>query len=337
MNQRDPAKRVPKSLGTETKLIGRYTLSDVAVALFPGVIVVLLTQTVLPSSMEIAGQSTQSLTLPLAVAMVVLGTVFVYLTPEYTTSIDWIATMIRFRRQSTNINHEAAREYTQIERVYPDRDAIERTDGAFVGLVEVVPPSMALATDGEWAKKVESFQDFLNTTVEFPLQIFSTTQAFPIDEYLAHYEARLEDPDVRENPRLRTLIEEYVEWYRQDLEARRMTIREHYVVVSVTPEEIHFEQASLVGKLAKLPLVGLFLRAAFAPRKAEERAAMLEALDDRLERVAVGLREVEGCDAHPLSATEAATLVGDFWAGTTREYGDLDQRFRTRPVAGRGE
>ncbi|MEF8976913.1 MAG: hypothetical protein V5A21_11875 [Halapricum sp.] len=47
----DPSKRIPKSLGTDTQLIGQYSLTDLLVAGIPGVIVILITQVVLPKSL----------------------------------------------------------------------------------------------------------------------------------------------------------------------------------------------------------------------------------------------------------------------------------------------
>ncbi|ELZ20862.1 hypothetical protein C475_19723 [Halosimplex carlsbadense 2-9-1] len=334
MQDRNPAKRIPKSLGTGTKLLGSYTLTDLAVALFPGVVVVLLVQTLVPSDLAIQGYRIDTFTLPVAGAMIAVGAVFVYLTPAYTTSADWVTSMLGFHAQSSEIDHEAAKEYTQIERVYPDRGAIERTDGAVFGLVQVVPPTMALATEEEWAQKAESFQDFLNTTVEFPIQIYSTTQPFPVAEHLAEYESRLGDPDVEANPQLESLIEQYVEWYEQELAERQMTIRDHYVVVPVTPAEVRFEQASLAEQLADLPVLGLFVRELFAPRAAVEREALIDELDDRLDRVRTGLRGIDGCTAHRIDATEATSIVGEYWSDESQEYGNLDQVLRTRGMVG---
>jgi hypothetical protein len=334
MQDRTSAKRIPKSLGTGTKLLGCYTLTDLAVALFPGVVVVLLVQIVLPSGLTVRGSQLDALTLPLAGAMIALGAVFVYLTPAYTTSADWVTSMLGFHTRSSDIDHEAAKEYTQIERVYPDRGAIERTDGAMVGLVQVIPPTMALATDEEWAQKAKSFQDFLNTTVEFPIQIYSTTQPFPVDEHLARYESRLGDPDVEANPQLESLIEQYVEWYEQELAERRMTIRDHYIVVPVRPTAVRFEETHLAEQLAGLPVLGLFVSELFAPREAVEREALIDELDDRLDRVQAGLRNIDGCTAHRLDATEATKVIGEYWSDESQDYGNLAQALRTRSVVG---
>ena len=334
MQDRNGAKRIPKSLGTDTKLFGSYTMTDLAVALFPGVVVVLCFQVVLPSDVTVRGYHLDALTLPLAGATIALGAVFVYLTPAYTTSADWVTSMLTFYSRSEQVDHEAAKEYTQIERVYPDRDAVERTDGAVFGLVQVIPPTMALATNEEWTRKAESFQEFLNTTVEFPIQIYSTTQPFPVDEHLAHYESRLDDPDVEANPQLASLIEQYVEWYETELEERRMTIRDHYVVVPVTPTEVRFDETSLAQQLADLPVLGLFVRELYAPREAVERAALIDELDDRLDRVRTGLRSIDGCTAHRVDATEATTIVGEYWSDESMDYGDLEQVLRTRGLVG---
>jgi len=334
MNPNEPAKRIPKSLGTDAKLVGSYTLTDVAVALFPGVVVVLFLQVLLPPTLSVGGVPVQSATLPLAGMAVATGALFVYLTPTYTTSIDWLETFVRFHRREKNVPHAAAIAATRLDCVHVEAGAIERTDGAFVGMVQVDPPSMALATDTQWGSLAEAFQDFVNTVVEFPIQIYSTTKPFPVETYLANYTDRLEDPDVKANPRLARLIEAYVEWYAADLEQRRMTIRDHYVIVTVTPEEVLFESESLLQKLARLPLLGLFVEARYAPRVAEQREAMFEAVDERCRRVEAGLRELEGCHARRVDVETATRLLAEFWAGQSIEYGSMAPVLRTRPIVG---
>jgi hypothetical protein len=334
MHERDPTKRIPKSLGTDAKLFGSYTLADAAVALFPSVLIVLLTQAVLPSTLSVGGYSIQSLTIPLAVLAIAIGSIFVSLTPAYLTSLDWLATIINYQRTTEEIAHEEAKAYTQIERVHPEHDALERTDGAVVGMVQVEPPTMALATDTEWDATTDAFVDFLNTSVEFPIQIYSTTQTFPADEYLGRYESRLDDADVENNPALAALIEQYIEWYRADLDERRMTIRDHYIIVSVTPNEVQFDRATHTQKLAELPVVGLFIQAWLGSGREEQYAAMFEELDERLRRIRTGIREIDGCNAQRVSATDATQVVGEFWAGDDFGYQNLSQVLRTRPLVG---
>jgi hypothetical protein len=307
-------------------------MSDIAVGLFPGVVIVLLFQVVLPPSLTVSGYSLRPLMLPLAGVAILIGGLFVFLTPAHTTSLDWVTAMFGFYSGSTEHGHEEAKQYTQIERVHPDRGAIERTDGALVGMVSVAPPTMALATDEEWSRKAESFQNFLNTTVEFPIQIYSTTQVFPVEEYLGHYESRLGDADVESNPRMESLIEQYVEWYASELDERRMTIRDHYVIVPVTPAEVQFDRESLTQKLAGIPVCGLLIRAWAAPRIEDEREALFETLDDRLARIQQGLREIEGCNARRVDVDDATTVLTGFWRGQTMSEADTSQTLRNTPI-----
>lgn len=327
----DPSKRIPKSLNTDANLIGSYSLADVALALFPGVIVVLCTQ-LLFSSAVVAGYSIQTLTLPIAGVAILFGTILVSLTPNYSSSIDWLQMVLSFHSNETEHEHDETSAYTQVERVHPDHEAIERTDGTLVGLVQVEPPNMALATGDEWARKADAFEDFLNTVVEFPIQIYSTTQDFPVEDYLGHYEARLQDADVKANPQLRALIENYIEWYETDLEQRQMTIRDHYVIVTVAPDEVQFEHDSVIWNLAKFPVVGTLVRAWLAPSVSEQREAMFGTLSQRRSRVERGLREIEGCSTHSIPVSEAVELVASFWAGEQVSYGDTEQALRSRPM-----
>ncbi|MFD1588114.1 hypothetical protein ACFR9U_14110 [Halorientalis brevis] len=305
-------------------------------ALLPGVVVVLCTQVVLPPGMQVAGYPVQALTLPVAGLAIAGGAILVAATPTYTDSLDWLGMLLGYVRSDTDQQHHEAAAATQVERIHPDHDAIERTDGALVALVHVDPPNMALATNEEWAQKATAFQEFLNTVVEFPIQIYSTTQQFPVDEYLAHYEARLDDPDVEANPQLEALIDRYVEWYRADLERRQMTIRDHYVIVPVTPDEVQFDRASVLWNLAGLPVVGLFVRAALAPAAETQQAAMIEELGQRVDRVRRGLREIDGCGSSRVAASEATELLASYWAGEDVRYDATEQVIRSQPIVGGG-
>jgi hypothetical protein len=332
MSARESSKRVPKSIGTGTKLFGSYTLTDLAVGLFPGVVVVLGVQVLVPSGTAVAGYRVRSLTVPLATVGIALGTLGVYLTPTYRSTHEWVISLLRYKRRPSMESHAGATAYTQVERIHPDHDAIERADGTLVGMVQVDPPSMALATDREWHQQATAFQDFLNTTVDFPIQLYATTRPFPAEQYLAHFEDRRSDPDVKNNDQLAALIDHYVDWYVGELDDRQMTIRDHYVVVPVTPREVRFEDESLTQKLAKLPIVGPFIQVWLAPRIEAERAAMLDALDERLRLVARGLRDIDGCGTRRIDAGEATQLVAEFWSGESAAYEDVSKVLRSGPV-----
>lgn len=329
---REASKRVPKSLDGGTPLIGNYTITDLLVAALPAVLVVLGMQLFVPPETTVAGYRIRELTLPIGAVGVVLGAVGVYLTPDHRATDEWLATMLEYRHRPSQQSHATASDHTQVERVYPAADAIERADGALVGIVRVEPPSMALATDAEWREQAAAFQDFLNTTVDYPIQLYATTRPFDVDAYLAHFEDRLADPDVRENEQLEQLIEEYIDWYEDDQERRQTTIRDHYVVVPIHPREVRFEEESIVQKLTRLPILGVFIQVWFAPGLEEERTAMLNQLDERTRLIARGLREIDGVSTGRVSASHAAELVAAFWRGEAVSIDDADQVLGTNPV-----
>jgi hypothetical protein len=279
-------------------------------------------QLIVPAGMTIAGYRVTTATLPLTVLAITFGALIVYLTPAHLTTTQWIELMIGFQSRATHVPSAEALQQTHVLDVHPAEGLIERSDGALLGCIQVVPPPMALATDAEWSQKADGFQEFLNTAVDFPIQVYSTTQPFPVDEYLAHYESRRTDPDVRSNPRLATLIDEYVEWYRTELGQRRMTIRDHYVIVAVRPTEVRFDRESLTQKLTAVPVVGVFIEAVLAPRRDAERAAMFDAIEDRIQVIERGLREIDGCDARHIDASEAVELLASFWEGEEVRYND---------------
>ena len=88
MAHRDPAKRIPKFIGTDPTLVGTYTITDAAVALFPAVLVLLAIQMVVPASFSVAGYTAGTLAIPLAIGAVAIGALFVWLTPGYTNSLE---------------------------------------------------------------------------------------------------------------------------------------------------------------------------------------------------------------------------------------------------------
>lgn len=331
MHTPNPANRIPTSLSTDRKLFGRYSLADLAVAAFPGVVVALGFQLGIPPAATVRGVRLHSLALPLSAVAICTGAVFVHLTPQYTSSLDWLSQYVRHTLATTQQRHDDATDTTMVERIHPTMDMIERTDGALVGLVSVAPPRMALATDAEWERKARAFQEFLNTTVEFPIQLYSTTREFPVEDHVAHHQARLTDPDVEATPTLATLIEEYITWHADRCARHPMTIRDHYVVVPVTPGETHFDRDDLIGRLADLPLLGLFVHALAAPPRAVERGEMAATLEDRLRRVTAGLREIDDCEAHRVPAGEATRVLAAFW--TDDEPDDhLSGRLRSRSL-----
>ncbi|MFB6185758.1 MAG: hypothetical protein ABEI86_02680, partial [Halobacteriaceae archaeon] len=220
--------------------------------------------------------------LPLAGIGIVCGVVLVTITPQYRNTKEWIASQLAFVMGSSTHGFIEAQSFTQVKSIHPEHDIIERTDGSLVGLLAIDPPAMALATEEEWEKKASAFEDVLNTVVEFPIQIYSTTESFPTDEYLQQYESRLTDPDVKRNPALQKLLNGYIDWYRDELSRRQMAIREHYVIVTVRPADVQSNHSGMISSLQSFPGVGMIFEVLSRPSDVEQRAEMVTILETRL-------------------------------------------------------
>jgi len=146
---------------------------------------------------------------------------------------------------------------------------------------------MALATDRRWRENVGAFTDFFNNSVEWTVQLYSTTTEFPVDDYLRRRERRLDDDDVSGSSVFRRLIEEWLDWYPRELEARGTNIREHYVIVPVRRDEIRGadDDAGVLDSLADLPVIGGVFGALASDDDMSEEEIRSRALDELNERL----------------------------------------------------
>ena len=347
----DPTRRVPTKLQSSGEFWRGYTIDDLLVGATPFIAMVLITAYLLPANVRVVGYV-------LAGVALVVGAVAVHLAPDHLTASEWVdgfVHRIRTPDEMRNVRYDfdAVREQTDypeagvlelaqrtqdlidVERIHTDIDAIERTDGAIVGAVRVEPTNMALTTPTHWRDNVDAFTDFLNNTVEWPIEIFSTTTPFPVEDYVSRREQRLEDDDVRENAVFRDLIEYWLDWYPRELELRGTNLREYYVVVPVRPEDVEGgerEERTAVDKLADLPGIGaLFGRLASGDElsEAERRDRMQRTLDERLSMVEnEGFQSIDGCRASRVEGPELARVLIRYWSGEDANYGDMEQVLR---------
>ncbi len=354
MASSDPTRRVPKKLTGGDEFWRGYTLDDLLVGAAPFIAAVLITAYLLPPELRYVGYVLS------AVALIV-GAAAVYATPDHLTASEWVSAYFHRLRRPNEVEHvrydfdsareqtdfpesgiheldERTQELTDVARIHPRRDAVERIDGAFVGAVRVEPANMALATDRRWQENVSAFADFFNNSVEWPLQMYSTTTEFPVEDYLRRRERRLEDDDVVGNPVFRQLIEEWLDWYPRELEARGTNLREHYIIVPVRPDEavqVGGETGGVLDSLSELPVVGGVFGALASDdglSDEERRARALDELDERLRMVEnEGVQNLDGCRAHRVETPELVRLLSEFWEGEPADYGD-DTPVREQPV-----
>lgn len=268
----------------------------------------------------------------LAVVSAVCGCVAVYVTPDYLNVWQYLKVIRYHLAQPAKISTEtesaesstptevvrvieadrATRNLTNIERFYPEKNAIEREDGRLCAGIKLQPPNLDFATGSERATIARTFTQFANKNLTFDIQFFATTRSFPLHDYLDRLQERLTDADIRENPVLETVIQETLDERPAMLEEAGTEVTHFYVIVTVEPTEVitpRTRDKSALEKLGELPLIGIpfQLFAGYREDLTEHhrRARMFEKLDQRIDAIEAGIvRELEGYDSQRLSTSE---------------------------------
>ncbi|MFB6284017.1 MAG: VirB4 family type IV secretion system protein [Halobacteria archaeon] len=347
----DPTRRIPKKIGSSDEIWRGYTLDDLMVGAMPFIVAVVVTAYFLPPNMTQYGYILSGFAL-------FVGAVIIYLTPDHLTASEWVNSYSKFYRRPKKIRNikynfgnvreqedfpesgfleleERTQDMVDIKKIYKNRDAVMRTDDKLVGAVKVEPANMALTTPQRWQANVNAFADFVNNSVEWPFQIYSTTTDFPIDNFVEQRRRRLEDEDVQDNPVFRELIEYWLDWYPEELELRGTHLREYYILIPVGREDVtggEREERSVGEKLGGIPVLGWFFGSSEGLTESQIKSRMFNELDERLGLVEnQGIRNIDGCKAMRADSAELARILIDYWT-SEGDYGDYDQVIRSKPV-----
>lgn len=235
---------------------------------------------------------------------------------------------------------ERTQELTNVERAWPGAGAIERTDGALVGMVELDPANMDFAMSTDWAHLQSVGEEFANNDLDFPLTVHATTRRFPVDRLLEAISDRLDDEDVTHAPVFRTLLKEYRETRPEEIRGTQQL--RYFLAVEVYPREVyrrHQVEPSPAEQLTSIPVVG-WLLTPFVTRRtqlteAELRRKMFDELDRRCRAVDTALvTKAHGWSARRVSTTELFVLTMEFWNGEEHDYGTPEAAVRSTPVVG---
>lgn len=238
---------------------------------------------------------------------------------------------------------ERTQDLTNVERAWPGAGAIERTDGALVGMLELDPANMDFAMSGDWAHLQAVGEEFANNDLDFPLTVHATTRRFPVDRLLTAITERCDDEDVTHAPVFRALLEEYRETRPKEIEGTQQL--RYFFGVTVYPSVVHrrYEaEPSPIERLSTIPGFGLLLRPFVTRRsqvtEAELRKKLFEELDRRCRTVETALvSKASGWSARRVSTTELFVLSMEFWNGEEHDYDPSESVVRTTPVLRRSE
>lgn len=233
---------------------------------------------------------------------------------------------------------------TSIDRFHVAHRAGKRDDGYVFGAVQVSPANMALATQTDWQNAVNRLGSIVNG-IEFPFQIYSTVTPVDPERITKGYRDRLEDQTADLKPEFRSLLQTYQEKLPREFERRGTSIREFYIIVSVSALDVHRDlnsvnEAGILAKLEDLSYVGGFVTTLRASRRdvspEELEAKQVAELDHRLTTIEEELSGLDGCSTTRISTPELAALLKDFWEPGARNDDEPTPPIRTTSVV-RGE
>ena len=339
--QRDTTRRILAQLGEdETLLSTDYTIADLKLVA-PAFVVAVLIIGMMPAGWGILGF--------LLGGIVMLGAVgIIWYAPPHRIAHDWLTDVVDFQYKKfsgktlmlphdSDSDADAARTLTNVDTVLRRWNSVKRADGALVGAIRVQPANMALADESDWDAAATALAEFLRS-IAFDIQIYSTARPVDAQQIIGPYRDRLDDPDVRDNDRLRSVIRAYREKLPLEFEQRRTSVREYYVIVAVRELDVKLADQGIMDKLRDAPVVGTlseFIGAGHSDlSEGEVLVRQQRELNSRLRSVRRGITELPDCRPEAVSAARLTDLLEEYWTGEPSHYDDGvgSLRFHELPI-----
>jgi hypothetical protein len=341
MGERDTTRRILDQLGEdETLLSTDYTFADLK--LFgPAFGIAILIMGMMPAGWSVLG-------FVLGGAVMVGAAGIIWYAPPHRVAHDWLTDAASFyskklRGKTLMLPHDSdddtdARTLTNVDSILRRWNSIQRTDGALVSAMRVHPANMALGDKGDWEDAADALAGFLRS-ISFDLQIYSTARPVDANEIVEPYRERLDDPDVRDNERLRNVIQAYRNRLPEEFERRRTSVREYYIIVSVSETDAKLANQSVLDRLRDAPYVGKLFEFIGRGRSDFSEGEILvrqqRELNSRLRDVRRGITELPDCRPEQVTAARMADLLEEFWTGEPSHYDESradNLRFHEMPV-----
>jgi hypothetical protein len=236
---------------------------------------------------------------------------------------------------------ERTQDLSELERIHPQYDAFELSDGTVVGGLKVKCANLDTASPERREAAVDNATSFFDTSLQFPITYFITTHTF---DAVPH--AKLYDQQVKngiDNPILRYYASHHARWLRTRLGGQ--LIREFYIMVPVSEQDItdrRGESDTFGGTLRTLPVIGRVFSGAVADDEdggnqmttREMRLQQFHELNERLSVVQGQFLETidDNSGADLLTAAQLAALVKEYWEGEAVDFRSFQHLVDTLPV-----
>jgi hypothetical protein len=234
---------------------------------------------------------------------------------------------------------ESTIEKTFVEKIYGDEGMIERDDETIVGAMRVRGMNLDTATARTQSDATQSWKNFLNTGLDFPIQIYLSTRRFDPDNYLDKFENRLNDEEIENNYIMDMYLNHYIE--RTPVFLSQQYYREYYIIVPVNEWDIRRksrEEGAL--DLSVIPGIGELLAELFGSSdvgrltESQVKKRQIDEARTRLQTIKKnGIGSLDGAEAEIITdANEYAALIKEFWEGRDMSFKENSNMVRNNPV-----
>lgn len=278
--------------------------------------------------------------------------------PEYKNSNEWAKdfySYIKRRKKHTleldlsnnrkklngKVLSSDTRNWTKVERFYPDLGLVELTSGSYISLVEVSSENLDLASAREVNSRIKKFANFLANNNQ-NIQFYSTLEGVNLERKILTYKRRL-----RESDNLTEEMEEYVKRRAKYIKENRGTVlsqRKTYLIIKSDEIDYYEEDLDIPDRIRELPnsldvVKDTYVKAKWKYKQIttdipiseeEKRDEQINNIIKQTKRLERKMSNATGGDAKRIQGSKIASIIRSFWEGI--EVEDDSDNIRQNPI-----
>jgi Cdc6-like AAA superfamily ATPase len=239
------------------------------------------------------------------------------------------------------------------KRPFRDEYAILRDDGSLIAAIRIQPIALRLESEEAKQKADRAFANALESAVDYDAELFTPTRVADFETRRSRWMARARAYQSQADRLMSTQdIDAAVDAIRKQIladiaderganinlyeDTKRM--RDHYILVSVDPDEVVIDRSAESGGLGSITGVGELVKKKRLREQAgsdEHINSLIRKLERRVENLESELGRIDDLSATAMSAIEFSEAIADYYRGTNvRAHNEFTQCIRGSPVPG---
>lgn len=340
-NQLSVSTFIPESIGSKdilfenAPLIGTVEFIDGVIVFFPAFVFIFIGDIILPSFLE-------PYTMIIAVMIALIGSMTLIVKPNYMTLHDWLTTWWDFRGREKELEKnmkgtdgkpfdsysavpdEDTRSLTKVDKVYPERNAIQLENGNIIKILEFSGSNLDMASPELVISTVDQYARSLSSGLDSDIQFYLPMRPVSVEATRNVYEKQIEESEFdladKNEGFMDAYLEDRVSWV--DSLGANSFVREQYVIIKVTEAEVYNQSVGGGGGLEQLPggevvadISRLFTGEAAVQSKQEVIRKQLREIENEAENVGSMLSVGPGNSYSVVQTPKAVSLIKEFWEG----------------------